>query len=406
MFSSSPNDPRYHMLSHLSAKFKQDAKDQSQEPRAALFLNRFTRTLTVMYATTGIEQIIGMSSENMKGKSFYYCIAENCLEDAVKCLETAKRNDSIAYLRFWFRDPRREESNQDTTSEDETETDADMTDVGISEDDEEGGVQLASGQSASVSASASTSTSGGGATSPGQSQGLSSPSSGSNAMEVDPRGPAGEASRTPSGDSINPSNTHAAMFGDSVPSQSSVSSASTSPLTSNRPEGNPIELEAVVSCTSDGLVVCLRRARPVLPQSMQETRAQPQPYNNGVFAAPWGPQPIYFPPQQQTAPMAGYFAGMELTPHAPMAGQLYGGPAQAALMNSIREVACFAWALTGINGSLEEYSRGRPSGESQPPEGFPIWDPAHRGDSSSSSTSATAVSHASSGKYGFGDPGL
>lgn len=44
-------------------------------------------------------------------------------------------------------------------------------------------------------------------------------------------------------------------------------------------------------------------------------------------------------------------------------------------MASIREVAVFAWALTGINGSLERYTRGTPSGESQPPGGFPIWDP-------------------------------
>jgi len=100
LFSSSPQDPRYHMLSYLSAKFKQAADDQTDEPRATLFLNRFTPALTIMYATTGIEKILGISNENMKGRSFCYCIDENCLEDAVKCLETAKTNDSIAYLRF------------------------------------------------------------------------------------------------------------------------------------------------------------------------------------------------------------------------------------------------------------------------------------------------------------------
>jgi hypothetical protein len=51
-----------------------------------------------------------------------------------------------------------------------------------------------------------------------------------------------------------------------------------------------------------------------------------------------------------------------------------GGPPLESFMQSIRDVAVFAWALVGINGSLEEYAKGKPAGESQPPEGFPIWD--------------------------------
>ncbi|KAF1811983.1 hypothetical protein P152DRAFT_373744, partial [Eremomyces bilateralis CBS 781.70] len=109
LFSSNPKDPRYHMLSHLSAKFNLSPTEQTHEPRAALFLNRFTRTLTIMYATSALEQIVGINSDDMKGRSFYYCIQEHCLGDAVRCLEGAKENDSIAYLRFWFRDPRLED---------------------------------------------------------------------------------------------------------------------------------------------------------------------------------------------------------------------------------------------------------------------------------------------------------
>ena len=104
LFSSSPQDPRYHMLSHLSSKFTLGPEQQTHEPRAALFLNRFTRTLTVMYATSGVEEILGIPSDEMIGRSFYFCIAQDCLQDAVKCLESAKGNDSIAYLRFFFLD--------------------------------------------------------------------------------------------------------------------------------------------------------------------------------------------------------------------------------------------------------------------------------------------------------------
>ena len=109
LFSSSPRDPRYHMLSHLSSKFELPPIHGNHEPRAALFLNRYTRTLTIMYATDGLSDVLGISGEEMKGKSFYYCIEENCLQDAVRCLENAKANDSIAYLRFWYRDPRQED---------------------------------------------------------------------------------------------------------------------------------------------------------------------------------------------------------------------------------------------------------------------------------------------------------
>src|SRR5437762_3926803 len=110
------------MLSHLSAKFKQIPESMSHEPRAALILNRFTRTLTIMYATKAIFDILGISDEEAKGRSFYECIQENCLGEAVRCLESAKANDSIAYLRFWFRDPRQPDPNQhmdDQNSDDE-----------------------------------------------------------------------------------------------------------------------------------------------------------------------------------------------------------------------------------------------------------------------------------------------
>lgn len=129
LFSSSPRDPRYHMLEHLSPKFQMPPMER--EPRAALILNRFTRTLTIMFATDAVASILGLRSDQVHGKSFYECIAENCLLDAIKCLESAKANDSIAYLRFWYRDPRREE---------DFENEEDDGDEGSSDSD--GGAQL------------------------------------------------------------------------------------------------------------------------------------------------------------------------------------------------------------------------------------------------------------------------
>ncbi|CAN9106078.1 unnamed protein product [Alternaria alternata] len=373
LFASSPKDPRYHMLSHLSSKFDLGPDDQTHEPRAALFLNRFTRTLTVMYATSGIEQIIGISGEAMKGRSFYYCIAPNCLEDAVRCLESAKGNDSIAYMRFFFRDPRQDDAPDASSSESEDDI---MTDV-TSDDESEGGVGL-----------------GGHSTSNGTAR---HPSDSNHTTDNSEER---SASRTNSGDNRNPSDPHHVMFGGSAP-RSSISSVS-SPRSEVRDD--PIELEAVISCTSDGLVVCLRRARPMLPGTMPV--AQPAQQYNGIYAAPWATQPVFHPAPQQ---MPQYPLGAR---HPAM---VQAGPSmefQNNFMQSIRDVAVFAWALTGINGSLVDYARGKPIGESQPPEGFPVWNPLPNpgfGKQLSAAPSgyvSGSNSSSSNDPFGFGDPGL
>jgi hypothetical protein len=48
---------------------------------------------------------------------------------------------------------------------------------------------------------------------------------------------------------------------------------------------------------------------------------------------------------------------------------------QQDFMNSIKEMAVFAWALAGINGSLADNASGKPTGEAQPPAGLQIWQP-------------------------------
>lgn len=337
LFSSSPQDPRYHMLTVLSEKFTMDNReDFGHEPRAALFLNRFTRTATIMYATSGIEEITGIPSEDLKGSSFYFCIAENCLEDAVRCVETAKGNDSIAYLRFWFRDPR--QNDPQITSDEEGDTD--MTDVSVSgNDDGEEGAELAPSLPEPNNPTTTTQTHSTTAAVVGHAVS-------GDIGESHPSNP-----RTSSGESIDPNLTSRANFDQPASSLSSVvSSAPTSPLFA--PFNGPIELEAVVSCTSDGLVVCLRRARPLKPSHQASPPSPPE----GIFAAPWGLDPVFYPPIQ----VEGYL------------GEPANGPPKATFLDSIREVGAFAWALCGINGSLEEHARGTPQHGAQPTTSFPV----------------------------------
>ncbi|KAK4995314.1 hypothetical protein LTR66_004832, partial [Elasticomyces elasticus] len=206
-----------------------------------------------MYATSGLQDVLGIPAEALRGRSFYYCIAENCLPDAIKCLENAKGNDSIAYLRFWFRDPRIDDSH---ATEDE-DSDEEMTeaDTETTEDTDTGGVQLDHEREESEQQNV--------AESPDSDQSTrmnAIPST--ETMEIEnPHGVRGHHdldSRTSSGDSSRHSDTHEAIFGHALRTQSSTSSLANSPPTERRSyrpnQTEPVELEAVISCTSDGLV--------------------------------------------------------------------------------------------------------------------------------------------------------
>lgn len=363
------------MLSYISSKFTTKPKPQVHEPRAALFLNRFTRTLTIMYATNGLSEILGITADQLKGKSFYYCIEENCLQEAVRCLESAKANDSIAYLRFWFRDPRRDEQGEDEPMEDAHSSEEDKDDGGVHLNGRATDHAMERGNNGAVSDPLSHRSNGTRTEWEGQ-------------YRSDPQYSPKTCSRTSSGDSTDlEGNAHDAIFDQPRTAQSSISSMPLNSPDQERsaeqlaapPQPERIEVEAVVSCTSDGLVVVLRRARALIPHHVPQPAALP--YANGLFASPWAAEPIMPMAQQWQQPHYNYNTGFQPNPVAmhPSMAQAHvvagGGPATADFMNSIREVAVFAWSLTGINGSLAQYGRGKPTGESVPSEGVPIWDP-------------------------------
>lgn len=333
------------MLEHLSSKFRAPPQESLLEPRAALILNRFTRTLSIMFATNAVESILGVTPDELQDRSFYECIQENCLPEALRCLESAKSNDSIAYLRFWYRDPR---------ADDEA-LEENMREASASSDSEDGGVELREHMDVDTDGTGETS---------GSQQGRR------NGNDVIARERLMNNSRTSSGESSSDleRNSSRAIFDRAgAASSSSSSSVGASHSTSGpsrevqppaRPAAEPYEIEAVISCTSDGLVVVLRRARALIPHQS----------SGGVFAAPWGVDAIR-PHVYHPDPEVPFHHG-PAAPHAPPAG-----PPMQDFMASIQEVAVFAWSLTGINGNIAAYGRGDPRGESQPPGGVPVWDP-------------------------------
>ncbi|KAK4035378.1 protein YIP4 [Parachaetomium inaequale] len=323
IFSSSPRDPRYHMLEHLSPKFKMPPMER--EPRAALILNRFTRNLTIMYATDAVAQILGVRPDELLEKPFYECIQPNCLDEAERCLESAKANESIAYLRFWYKDPRIDPNDpangEEVEMEDEANErsspngDVDVKDLGLGD----GGMDI-DGQSDPRTRDEDD---GGG---------------------DEDGGPRRERPR--------------------------------------RQSPQTFELEAVVSCTSDGLVVVLRRARPPIPDPQPPVMPAAFNFENGLFAAPWGLQPI----EPYISPELLYTFRPPLLPqYMPLREcvKAAGGPPLDQLMRSIRDVAVFAWAVTGINptlaGNYGQGGRPRIGGGAQPPvDGLPAWEPDSR----------------------------
>ncbi|KAK4166031.1 hypothetical protein QBC43DRAFT_287370 [Cladorrhinum sp. PSN259] len=349
IFSSSPLDPRYHMLEHLSPKFRMPAMER--EPRAALILNRFTRSLRIMYATDAVQQILGLQPSELLEKSFYECIQSTSLAEAVKCLESAKANESIAYLRFSFKDPRIDLNNPENEAYDEE------------EEDEDDGSMDDNGGSASFD----------------NPQGKSGQDS--NAMDIDDDASVIEIKEEDDeGDDKNGSRSRSEP---SCPSTTATSSATV------QQSARTFELEAVVSCTSDGLVVVLRKARPPIP-NLQPALPSAFNYENGLFAAPWGQQPI----QPYISPDLLYtFRPPFLPEYMPLRENVKaaGGPPLEQLMRSIRDVAVFAWALSGINGNMATYGHGLPRRGAQPPDGLPIWEPQHGAGPSSYRGSGKAI---------------
>ncbi|POS76770.1 hypothetical protein DHEL01_v204835 [Diaporthe helianthi] len=370
IFSSSPRDPRYHMLEHLSPKFQMPPVER--EPRAALILNRFTRNLSIMFATNAVASVLGLAPDQVKDKSFYRCIQERCLPDAVKCLESAKANDSIAYLRFWSRDPREAEdleNDEDDAVDGEDHPMGDEDRHSSTSDSEGGGAELDSRMALDEDAT----TVCGGIKQEEEDEPMESVPSASSSSAHEPAGNAASSSRTANFNQA--SRSHRAVARNAAQGRRPRQRQSRE---RDHLQALPaVELEAVVSCTSDGLVVVLRRARPAIPPA-HPPLSLPWNFENGLFAAPWAPQPVrpYIPPE-----LLYTFRPPLMPQYMPLQDHIrdVGGPPGDQLMHSIREVGVFAWGLCGINGNLHAFSHGVAKDEAVPPDGLPVWDPSATG---------------------------
>jgi hypothetical protein len=104
------------------------------------------------------------------------------------------------------------------------------------------------------------------------------------------------------------------------------------------------EVECLVSASSDGLIVVVRRAPPIDGLS---PLARPP----GIFASPWATSPLA--PYSMTPPPpspieAGPGEGiLENIPAVP-------GPSDQDVMNSIRDVSVFVWSIALLNDDVSQ----------------------------------------------------
>ncbi|RMZ91120.1 hypothetical protein DV736_g1645, partial [Chaetothyriales sp. CBS 134916] len=266
IFSSFPKDPRYYMLSFLSNKFYQEPKAHWREPRAALFLNRFTRSSSIMFATSSVSTILGLSSEQLIGKSFYYCVTENCLADAVKCVESAKSNDSIAYLRFCYRDPTLPDARRPSIPtdglEDEDEDNEDSSgglDTGLFVGTAQSGIPADAPLSRSQTSESLPRVSGWAT--------KDCVSSNHSVRSIDTTA---ERRHGSSRNSKYVEEQGKDSLFDLPAIRRTISPAVRLNKRVRPPQGTHIEIDAVVSCSSDSLVVVIRRAHPLIPNPLSD----------------------------------------------------------------------------------------------------------------------------------------
>ncbi|KAF9343695.1 hypothetical protein BGX26_005345 [Mortierella sp. AD094] len=75
------------------------------EVRACLLLNRFTRNLSVMYASPSCELIFNIDPDDLLGKPLLLFIRADDLASFVEQGDLAKSSPAVRHLRFWFQSP-------------------------------------------------------------------------------------------------------------------------------------------------------------------------------------------------------------------------------------------------------------------------------------------------------------
>jgi len=82
-----------------------DQQAMEPEARVCLILNRFTRNLTVMYASSASEKVFHVDPDQLTGKPILLYIRADDLAPFVEQVDHIKATTVITQMRFWFQSP-------------------------------------------------------------------------------------------------------------------------------------------------------------------------------------------------------------------------------------------------------------------------------------------------------------
>ncbi|KAI8358107.1 hypothetical protein B0O80DRAFT_274238 [Mortierella sp. GBAus27b] len=75
------------------------------EARVCLIINRFTRNLTIMYASSACEKVFNVDPDEITGKPVLLYIRSDDLAPFVEQVDLVKTSTTISQMRFWFQSP-------------------------------------------------------------------------------------------------------------------------------------------------------------------------------------------------------------------------------------------------------------------------------------------------------------
>ncbi|KAF9955360.1 hypothetical protein BGZ72_003812 [Mortierella alpina] len=84
-----------------------NAQDLEPEHRVCMILNRYSRSLGVLYASPLCEQLLQIEAEDIIGKPFLLFIRADDMAAFVEQANLAKSANYITHMRFWFQSPLR-----------------------------------------------------------------------------------------------------------------------------------------------------------------------------------------------------------------------------------------------------------------------------------------------------------
>ncbi|KAF9910992.1 hypothetical protein BX616_010714, partial [Lobosporangium transversale] len=75
------------------------------EPRVCMLLNRFSRSLCIMYASPSCEMILKIDSDLVVGKPFLLYVRSDDLGRFVEQVDIAKSSSAVTHMKLWFQSP-------------------------------------------------------------------------------------------------------------------------------------------------------------------------------------------------------------------------------------------------------------------------------------------------------------